>query len=239
MCIFRCKPLIKRLFITQMQSKNASNETLSLEEMHALSCCCEGERDLMVSVFDNGKKKFLYHNNSFAAILGYSKQEMAEGGWEFWFNRIKPEELPGIRSNLENIMQTASFSPQLPVGHIFSYHIQDSQCRWCLLQHQVSLLIKPYAILVISYVYDLSNKERIEKTLSGFRFSLQRRTVEISNREKEVLLLIGEGYSSKEIADRLYISIHTAITHRKHLLEKFAVKNTAQLIKEASKSDFI
>lgn len=222
-----------------MQSKNASNETLSLEEMHALSCCCEGERDLMVSVFDNGKKKFLYHNNSFAAILGYSKQEMTEGGWEFWFNRIKPEELPGIRTTIESITSTSNFFDRGLLGPIFSYHIQDSQRKWCLLQHQVTLLMKPYKNLLISYLYDLSNKERIENTLSQFRFSTRTRSCDISAREKEVLFLLGEGYSSKEIADRLYISIHTAITHRKHLIEKFAVKNTAQLIKEASKYDLI
>ncbi len=57
----------------------------------------------------------------------------------------------------------------------------------------------------------------------------------ISSREKEVLHLIGEGYSSKQIADMLFISNHTAISHRKNLIEKFQVKNTAQLIKKASK----
>jgi DNA-binding CsgD family transcriptional regulator len=49
-------------------------------------------------------------------------------------------------------------------------------------------------------------------------------------------LLITEGLSSKKIADELYISNYTAITHNKNLIEKFKVKNTAQLIREASKS---
>ncbi|RZV54531.1 MAG: LuxR family transcriptional regulator, partial [Flavobacteriaceae bacterium] len=42
--------------------------------------------------------------------------------------------------------------------------------------------------------------------------------------------------SSKQIADILYISNHTAISHRKNLIEKFQVKNTAHLVKRAFES---
>ncbi|GJM30867.1 MAG: hypothetical protein DHS20C17_35020 [Cyclobacteriaceae bacterium] len=58
-------------------------------------------------------------------------------------------------------------------------------------------------------------------------------------REKEVLELIGKGYSSREIARMLFLSPHTVIKHRKNLLAKFKVKNTAQLICQASKSDWL
>lgn len=57
----------------------------------------------------------------------------------------------------------------------------------------------------------------------------------ISPREIEVLQLIAEGYSNKEIAEALFISPNTAVTHRKNLLSKFQVKNSAELVKEASK----
>lgn len=59
--------------------------------------------------------------------------------------------------------------------------------------------------------------------------------VEISNREKQVLQLIATGLSTKEIADRLYISNTTVLSHRKNLLNKFQAKNTAELINKASK----
>jgi DNA-binding CsgD family transcriptional regulator len=57
----------------------------------------------------------------------------------------------------------------------------------------------------------------------------------ITEREKEVLRLVSKGYSDKQIADQLFISNHTAISHRKNLIQKFGVKNTAELIKVASK----
>ena len=50
----------------------------------------------------------------------------------------------------------------------------------------------------------------------------------ISNREVEILKLISEGFSSKEIADYLYISLDTVRTHRKNILAKTDFKNLTQ-----------
>jgi two-component system response regulator NreC len=57
----------------------------------------------------------------------------------------------------------------------------------------------------------------------------------LTKREKQILQLIGEGLSTKMIAEKCNISINTVETHRRHLLEKLNVKNSMQLIKEASK----
>lgn len=55
----------------------------------------------------------------------------------------------------------------------------------------------------------------------------------ITRREKEVLGLIADGLTNHEIADKLFISTTTVDTHRKSLLAKFEVKNTAVLIRLA------
>ncbi|MBB6128818.1 response regulator transcription factor [Mucilaginibacter lappiensis] len=55
-----------------------------------------------------------------------------------------------------------------------------------------------------------------------------------TKREMEVLTLIGEGFSTKHIAEQLFISVNTVETHRRHLLEKMEVKNSMQLIKHAT-----
>jgi DNA-binding NarL/FixJ family response regulator len=52
----------------------------------------------------------------------------------------------------------------------------------------------------------------------------------VTRREKEVLGLIAEGYTNAEIADRLLVSVTTIDSHRKNLLEKFKVRNSASLI---------
>ncbi|MGN6294540.1 MAG: response regulator [Chitinophagaceae bacterium] len=61
----------------------------------------------------------------------------------------------------------------------------------------------------------------------------------LSRREKEVLGLIAEGMTNNEIAQKLYISTATVNTHRKNLLVKLEVKNTASLIGKAAKLNLI
>jgi DNA-binding NarL/FixJ family response regulator len=55
----------------------------------------------------------------------------------------------------------------------------------------------------------------------------------ITYREIEVLQLLSDGDSSKMIAHKLHICETTAITHRKNLIKKLNVRNTAHLIKVA------
>jgi DNA-binding NarL/FixJ family response regulator len=52
---------------------------------------------------------------------------------------------------------------------------------------------------------------------------------DLSERESEVLVLVAQGLSSKEIADRLNISIHTVNTHRKNITHKTGIKSVAGL----------
>ncbi len=55
----------------------------------------------------------------------------------------------------------------------------------------------------------------------------------LTRREKEVLKLIMEEFTTKEIAEKLFISTATVETHRLHLLNKLGVRNTAGLVKVA------
>lgn len=61
----------------------------------------------------------------------------------------------------------------------------------------------------------------------------------ITSREKEVLRLVADGMTNTEIAQHLFISTTTVETHRKSLLNKFAAKNTASLIRMATQMQFI
>lgn len=56
---------------------------------------------------------------------------------------------------------------------------------------------------------------------------------EVTVREKEVLELVAGGNSTKQIADKLGISIRTVESHRINMLKKLKVNNTAELIKKA------
>lgn len=61
----------------------------------------------------------------------------------------------------------------------------------------------------------------------------------LSNKETEVLGLISKGLTTKEIAAKLFVSSRTIETHRANVLKKLEVKNTAELIKKATKMNLI
>ena len=52
---------------------------------------------------------------------------------------------------------------------------------------------------------------------------------DLSIREREVLKLVASGYSNKKIAETLFISVHTVISHRKNITEKTGIKSISGL----------
>ncbi len=80
-------------------------------------------------------------------------------------------------------------------------------------------------IIYQSYFDKISGKEEESKN--------------ISNREKEVILLIAEGLTTKEIADKLCISPRTVESHKKNIQEKFNVRTTIEILSYAIKHNII
>jgi DNA-binding NarL/FixJ family response regulator len=76
--------------------------------------------------------------------------------------------------------------------------------------------------------------ETIMKGLMNARKSSNKSSVEIpkiSRREKEVLKLIAEEFTTQEIADKLFISLKTVESHRSNLLAKLNARNSAGLVR--------
>ncbi|MBI9086531.1 MAG: response regulator transcription factor [Desulfobacterales bacterium] len=68
-----------------------------------------------------------------------------------------------------------------------------------------------------------------DRTLAGERSPMDR----LTDRELEVFRFIGEGFSSREIADRLHLSIKTIGTYRERIKEKLNIKHANELVRHA------
>ncbi|WP_287155659.1 response regulator transcription factor [Candidatus Solincola tengchongensis] len=66
-----------------------------------------------------------------------------------------------------------------------------------------------------------------------------RETYGLSERELEILQLLGDGLSNKEISDRLFISIQTVKTHITHIFEKLGVKDRTEAVATALRRGLI
>ena len=63
--------------------------------------------------------------------------------------------------------------------------------------------------------------------------------IKISPRESEIIRLVAEGLTNKEIADKLFLSTHTVTTHRKNIMAKLGVNNTAGLVLFAIRNNIV
>jgi DNA-binding NarL/FixJ family response regulator len=79
----------------------------------------------------------------------------------------------------------------------------------------------------------------IESNVSGNKQNTRILPLKLTRREKEVLELIAEEFTTNEIGQKLFISKDTVETHRKNLLSKFGARNMAGLIRIAIEKDLL
>jgi DNA-binding NarL/FixJ family response regulator len=83
------------------------------------------------------------------------------------------------------------------------------------------------------YVSDKVSKRLIRKLASGKVDMVASPVDSLSDRELEVFRLIGQGYGTSEIAEKLYLSIKTIETYRTHIKEKLNLANSRELLQYA------
>lgn len=83
------------------------------------------------------------------------------------------------------------------------------------------------------FLYEDLRKQLVNNLFTPAHF------IKITRREKEILQMIADEMTTQEIADKLFLSIHTIVNHRNSLLQKLDVRNTAGLMKKAVEEGLI
>lgn len=217
---------------------NKKRETLIEFSYMSQSCI------FTVDVF---KKRYDFASDNFSTWFGYPSA---------WIKTIRKqgdllEERihPGDRKQLvEYQIEHGQFIYSLPpeerndYRQTFQYRILNAKRQYInvISRQQVIQKDKNGKAWIVLGVMDISpdqtHTERVRRTI------LNKKTGEIlipasipaekqlTNREKEILLLIRQGFLSKEIADKLSLSIYTVNNHRKNILEKLDVDNMIEAI---------
>lgn len=81
--------------------------------------------------------------------------------------------------------------------------------------------------------------KEVESLLNQLQFSDLYAIPKLTRREKEILKLLIQGKSTQEISNELFLSFLTTQTHRRNLLNKFQVKNVAELVSFAIKNGLV
>ncbi|HEA19870.1 MAG TPA: LuxR family transcriptional regulator [Pricia antarctica] len=187
----------------------------------------------MISVYSIEEKSFLLVSNNFASVLGARYNQFKNEGWDFWYSIVHPKQTDDIKDSISSFLDNCLIDCQW-----FSRYYIKGETDYIFLKHEILVCQIEGKSIAVNYLLDISDMEGIEghlktsEDLDSKPFSGKNRIV-LSARQKQILSLISEGYSSKEIGDLLFISNHTVLSHRKNLIAKFRAKNSAQLIKKA------
>jgi DNA-binding CsgD family transcriptional regulator len=204
-----------------------------------------------VHVFDVCKRQFAFYSSNFGSLLGYKPEDYRETGHHFFYNKIHPEDLVILNNygiSFFKVFSNFSRAEKLCHKSISEYRMLNTQNQYVRLieQYQVLELDKTGQIWLLMGIVDLSaNQEAYEgvKTqLINFKSAKiipwevpKKAEFELTKREIEILKLVKEGLLSKEISNRLSISLHTVNTHRQRFLEKLGANNSFEAVQFASR----
>ncbi|GAB3204606.1 DNA-binding NarL/FixJ family response regulator [Pontibacter aydingkolensis] len=118
-----------------------------------------------------------------------------------------------------------------PVVYLTAYSEQQT-LEDALSTEPIAYVLKPFTERQLLVAVKMALRQHAEACVNG---SEQRP----SDREMDIVRYLAEGYKSKEIAEKLFISENTVRTHRRNLLRKFDLRTSSELIAMAVKLKWI
>jgi len=204
-----------------------------------------------VNIFDVNKKEIAFFSPNFNKLLGYSAADYADTGHHFFDQKIHPDDKPKMALNsisIFKIFDQLSRDEKLNHKSIYEYRMLNTMGKYIRLidQYQILELDQKGQIWLMFGIVDISpnqaENEQVKCQLLNFRtgnfIPLEtplKPELELTKREIEILKLVKSGFLSKEISDKLSISVHTVNTHRQRFLEKLGANNSFEAVMFASK----
>lgn len=214
----------------------------------------EVEGDCRV-ITDAAEDACFIFGGAFSHLLGLGEstafvKEMDSSDEDLIYNRIHPEDLVEKRMleyEFFRYIDTLSSNLKLNFKATCHFRIKDREGRYVFVDNSTRILqLSPKGkVWLILCCYDFSPCQapvegigaRIVNNLSGEVVDMElngRRSRILTDREKQILILIREGKLSKQIAGLLGISIHTVNRHRQNILEKLSVSNSVEAVAAAT-----
>lgn len=202
-------------------------------------------------IFDLSKREMIFYSSNFGELLGYKPPDYKDIGQMFFGGKIHPDD--AIKCSISGVSVLklfGHFSSDEKLNHkvIREYRMLNSQNQYVRLIEQYQVLeldLKGQIWLMLSIVDISPDQEELKECKSqllNFRTgkiipleNTPKAELELTKRELEILKLVKEGFLSKEISDKLSISVHTVNTHRQKFLGKLGANNSFEAVMFASK----
>ncbi len=234
------------------QSLGIANTQLSEEELNKHIELLNHKNHInssALNIVDLTNSKYYFIDPEIEKIYGYTKEELNEKTLSFAFGRlIFSHKVSLIKSVLHHRSFYAKLSPEEYNDYITNREltfVDKSGTKRKILQQIIHNFFDDQGV-IFAMATLFTNISHTKKDDSFKYYIYQRSTNQLvyekggvnrdrnlfTKREIEIIDFISSGLSSKEIADKLHLSIHTVKTHRKNILNKVPVRNMTELIKK-------
>jgi DNA-binding NarL/FixJ family response regulator len=119
---------------------------------------------------------------------------------------------------------------------IFGFLLKE--CEKAEIMEAINAAIKKEKF-VCGKIVSLLTTEKEVNTTNSYIKTLKCDGLHVTDREIEIIVEIALGLSNKQIADKLHLSTHTVNTHRKNIMLKLGVNNTAGIVMFAVKNQLL
>jgi DNA-binding CsgD family transcriptional regulator/PAS domain-containing protein len=210
----------------------------------------------IITVFDLFQKKHVFQSYNFETFLGYTKKDFEEVGEYFIDSKIHPEDYIALLENgitLFDLMTNISSELRLNCKLINEFRILNASNQYTRVieQQQTLELDNRGNVWLALSILDISPNQEVNERLKAQILNFKtgefvrllrpkvNKEMALTKRQIEILQHIREGELSKEISDKLFISVHTVNTHRQKILEKLNVNNSMEAVHIAAKLGLI
>jgi DNA-binding CsgD family transcriptional regulator len=222
-----------------------------LKENPALNVILNASSSLTV-IMDMRTSAYVYVSNNSLNILGYPAEEIKEKGLKFALSQIHPEDISiylNVTKNIWEFLLSIPSSQRKQYKTSVDFRIRNKSGAYIrVIQQNTALKTDTLGniTLLLMMITDISHlKKSNEMTAAiistendGYLVwnasdTLLKSQVAFSKREREIIRLLAEGFSTRQIAEKLSLSEYTVNTHRRNMLEKTKLQNARALVKFA------
>lgn len=195
-------------------------------------------------IIDFSNAEVVYVSNSVQNILGYDPGKV---NIKLLFDNIHPADrikvIQATHKSIEIVKNSGETKPCKVSAHV-NYRIRQASGAYISVLRQTAVFKtdrKDNILLTLGIITDITHLNpgnKVELKIvgldhepdlgNGVEMGISNET--FSHREIEIINLIAKGDKSSEIAEKLCISPHTVLTHRKNMLKKAELNNTAELL---------
>lgn len=186
-----------------------------------------------------GKK--LWSTKNYEYLTGYKVEEANKMGYKYFQKAYHEEDTDLFRSSKNQTKKGLQMKSQ----GVYRFKHKNGKYMWfCSFVRIFKYNTKDNPCLMLGVAINITDSIKKEEKLCELineNYQLKYKGIKklLSIQEKKVLKKIAKGFSSKEIACNENLSCHTIEKHRKNILKKLELKNTAELIRIASHCELI